>query len=117
MIKNRVFEIESEIGKCENKISKFKKRIPITIIVGIIFPFIYPYLPRKYGRKPLIEEWEYNSSVIFLISVYFITFVIIYFYIVERNKKKIESLKRTKFSIENKPELYKSSRKKWTKIY
>jgi hypothetical protein len=105
----RIEEIDSKILKAEKFIKKFKKNIPFAVGGGFIFSFIYPYIPGRRGRKPMIETWEYSNAVMFMLVIYFGIYLISYFFLIDKNKKEIESLKRTKISIENKVEPYKNS--------
>jgi hypothetical protein len=94
-------EINSKILKAENLIKKLKKNIPFAIGGGLIFSFIFPYIPGRRGRKPMIETWEYTNAVIFSLILFFTIYLCSYFYLIDNNKKEIETLKRKVFSIKN----------------
>ena len=111
----RIEEIDSKILKSEKFIKKFKKNVPFAVIGGLFFSFGYPYVPSGRGGKPLIETMEYTDAVIYMLVLYFVIYLISYFYLIDKKKENIESLKRTKTSIENRVESYKSTSKLKTK--
>jgi len=98
----RIENIDSKILKGERVIKKFKKNRPFAIGGGVVFSLIYPYLPRRHGRKPMIETWDYVNAVGFMLVLYFTIYLIAYFYLIDKHKQEIESLKRTKMTIKNK---------------
>ncbi|MFS4456821.1 hypothetical protein [Maribacter sp. 2304DJ31-5] len=61
-----------------------KKRIPWGILGGIAFVFIFPFLPGRRGRRPMIESWEYHNVVIFSAILYVIVYPI--GYVIGKNK-------------------------------
>ena len=87
--------------KAKNSIKKLKKNVPFAIGGGLIFSFIFPYIPGRRGRKPLIETWEYTNAVIFSLILFFTIYLFSYFYLIDKNKKEIETLKRRVFSLKN----------------
>ncbi|MFH4966547.1 hypothetical protein V8G69_16215 [Gaetbulibacter sp. M235] len=105
---DKVSKVNFEIETYEKKIKKLKKNAPFAIIGGILLSLIYPYLPRRYGRKPLIEQMEYFNAVLFMGVIYFIIYAISYFYLIDKYKKEIEALNRRKISLESKIKEYKS---------
>lgn len=98
----RIENIDSKILKGERVIKKFKKNRPFAIGGGVVFSFIYPYIPGRHGCKPMIETWDYANAVGFMLVLYFAIYLIAYFYLIDKNKQEIESLKRTKITIKNK---------------
>ena len=110
--KDRILEINSEIDTLEKKVAKFKSRTPYAIIVGVLFSFIYPYVPRKYGGKTMVEDWDYLNAVFFMAVMYFVIYVISYYYVADKNRKTIESLRRRLFSLENNDKPYTRGLKK-----
>jgi Na+/melibiose symporter-like transporter len=102
--KDEISKVDFEIEKYKKKIIKLKKNAPFAIIGGLLFCFIYPYLPRRYGRKPLIEQMEYFNAVLFIGVIYFIIYAISYFYLIDKYKKEIETLKRRKITLRSRIE-------------
>lgn len=97
----RMADIDSKILKGERVIKKLKKNRPFAIGGGVVLSLIYPYIPGRHGRKPMIETWDYANAVGFMLVLYFAIYLISYVYLMDKNKKKIESLKRTKMSIKS----------------
>jgi len=109
--KDRILEIKSEIDMLENKVAKFKSRTPFAVFFGVLFSLVSPYLPRRYGRKPLIEDWGYLNVLLFTAILYFVIYIVSYYYVVDKSKKAIEALYRRKFSLENNDKPYSWSKK------
>ena len=97
----RIVDIDSKILKGERVIKKLKKNRPFAIGGVVAFSLIHPYIPGRHGRKPMIETWDYANAVGFMLVLYFAIYLISYVYLMDKNKKKIESLKRTKMSIKS----------------
>jgi len=77
-----------------------KKRIPLGILIGVVFALLFPYLPGRRGRRPMIETWEYSNAVIFSAVIFAIVYPI--GYVIGKNKleKKLRELKLKKHLIE-----------------
>lgn len=100
-------KIDKELDKKKKALKRiYKFTIPIAIIGGLVYSFAYPYLPRKNGRKPIIEEMEYYDAVIQNAVLFFFLLFISMYYVIHKKKKKIKELER---------ELY--VKKKGTKKY
>ncbi len=98
--------VESDILACGSKLQKMKSRVPLAIVVGIIFSFIFPFMPGHRGKEPLAEQWGYQNAVIFSATVLFIAYPIGYILRKERIEKKLRQLKLKKHLIK-KGRLYK----------
>ncbi|MCR8668055.1 hypothetical protein NO995_10205 [Aestuariibaculum sp. M13] len=77
-----------------------KKRIPLGILIGIGFSFLFPYLPGKHGRRPLIETWDYHNAVIFGAVIFAVIYPIGYSIGKNKLEKKLRGLKLKKHLIE-----------------
>ena len=77
-----------------------KKRIPIGILIGIAMSLIFPFLPRKHGRQPLIETWEYSHAVLYIAVIVAIFYPISYAMGKEKIEKEIRELKLSKHLLE-----------------
>ncbi|XLS30834.1 hypothetical protein ACJD0Z_08370 [Flavobacteriaceae bacterium M23B6Z8] len=53
-----------------------KKQIPLAILGGIGFALLFPFLPGRRGRGPMIENWECVNAVIFCAALFAITYPI-----------------------------------------
>jgi len=74
--------------------------IPLGILIGIAFSFLFPYLPGSRGRRPMIEAWEYQNAVIFSAIIFIIAYSIGYLLKKEKLEKKLRELKLKKYLIE-----------------
>ena len=94
--------VEAEILECRNKLNRKKKRIPLLIFIGIALSFIFPYLPGRRGRRPMIEFWEYHYAVLFCAVI--IASVLAISYSMDKTKleKNLRALKLRKYLIEQK---------------
>lgn len=81
-----------EYDQCLADISKLKKRIPYYIGVAFILPFLFPFLPGRRGRVPLIDRMEYHEAVIFGFVIMAITLSIAYGFKKENLKKNLRAL-------------------------
>lgn len=63
---NRLKEEYEENLKAYNR---FKKLIPLGILLGVCFSFVYPYIPLRNG--PLVEHLAYSDAVIIMHIVFF----------------------------------------------
>ncbi|MGY0393280.1 hypothetical protein ACW5R3_12065 [Bizionia sp. KMM 8389] len=99
-IKDRIKNVESEMLDCRKKLDRMKKRIPLGIILGLGFSLLFPYLPGKRGRSPMIETWEYQNAVLFSAAFYAITYPIGYSIGKNKLEKKLRELKLKKHLIE-----------------
>ena len=77
-----------------------KKQIPIRILIGVIFAFLFPYLPGRSGRRPMIETWEYSNAVIFSAVIFAIIYSIGYSIGKSKLEKQLRELKLKKHLIE-----------------
>jgi len=93
---DHIRNVDSEILNCRNKLDKMKKRIPLGIIIGIAFSLLFPYLPGKRGRRPMIETWEYHNAVIFSAIIFIIIYPIGYTMGKSKLEKKLRELKLKK---------------------
>ena len=85
---------------CRNKLDRMKKRIPLGILIGFIFSFLFPYLPGRRGRRPMIETWDYHNAVIFSAIIFAILYPIGYSMGKNKLEKKLRELKLEKHLIE-----------------
>ncbi|MBZ9652832.1 hypothetical protein [Psychroflexus montanilacus] len=85
-----------EYDQCLADISKLKKRIPYYIGVALILPFLFPFLPGRRGRVPLIDRMEYHEAVIFGFVIMTITVSIVYGFKLENLKKNLKALQLKK---------------------
>lgn len=85
---------------CRNKLDRMKKRIPLGILMGIVFSFLFPYLPGRRGRRPMIETWDYHNAVIFSAIIFAIIYPIGYSMGKNKIEKKMRELKLKKHLIE-----------------
>ena len=100
-LNDRIRNVVFEMSDCQNKLDRMKKRIPLGIVIGIVFAFLFPYLPGRRGRRPMIESWEYNNAVIFSAVIFIIIYPIGYQIGKSKLQKKIRELKLKKHLIEN----------------
>lgn len=103
----RLRQLEEELQKNQNKQANMKRRIPIYIIIGIVFSFLYPYFPGRRGRPSLAESYGYIYAVIFSATIFFILVPIIYYMTMKELQRKIQKkskeIKSLKYRIENEP--------------
>ena len=83
--------------------------IPLGILIGIAFSFLFPYLPGRRGRSPMIETWEYHNAVLFSAVIFAIVYPIGYAMRKSKLEKKLRELKLKKHLIQ------KNSKRKNTK--
>lgn len=99
-LNQKIRNVDSEMSNCQYKLDRIKKRIPFGILIGVVFAFLFPYLPGRRGRRPMIETWEYSNAVIFSAVIFAIIYPI--GYVIGKNKleKKLRELKLKKHLIE-----------------
>jgi hypothetical protein len=84
-----------ELEKKKSSLNKiYRINIPLSIILGIFYSFYYPYIPRRGGKPPMIEEMEYSEAVIQSGIIFFVILSISFYIIISNKKKKIEELER-----------------------
>jgi hypothetical protein len=88
-----------------------KKRIPWAILGGIGFALLFPFLPGRRGRRPMIENWEYHNAVIFSAVIFAIVYPIGFTMGKNQTEKKLRELKLKKHLIEKENYLNKKSTK------
>lgn len=98
----QIRNVESEILNCKNKLGRMKKRIPLAILGGIGFALLFPFMPGLRGRRPMIENWEYDNAVIFSAVIFAIVYPIAYTMGKNQTEKKMRELKLKKHLIEKK---------------
>lgn len=99
----RVQEVDSEILGCQHKLDRMEKQIPWAILGGIGFSLVFPFLPGRRGRKPMIENWEYPNAVLFSAIIFAIIYPIGYSIGKNKTEKKLRELKLKKYLIEKEP--------------
>jgi len=99
MENNKIENVDSEMQSCQNKLVRIKKMIPIGILIGIAFSFLFPYLPGRRGRSPMIETWEYHNAVLFSAAIFAIVYPIGYAMRKSKLEKKLRELKLKKHLI------------------
>lgn len=92
--------INAEIRNCQDKLKRMQKKIPWGILGGIIFSFLFPFIPGLRGRRPMIENWEYQNAVLFCAIIYIIIYPIGYTKGKNKAEKKLRELKLKKYLIE-----------------
>jgi len=75
---NQIENIDSEINNCQNKLKRLRKKVPWGILGRIVFSFLFPFIPGRRGRRPMIESWDYHNAVMFCALVYVIVYPIGY---------------------------------------
>ena len=81
---------------------KFKRRLPFLVIIGIIFPFVYPYIPTRFSENPrLVDRMDYEVGVIMLAVIYFAILLASYYFVIVKNKKKIDNYLKRKQQLED----------------
>ena len=88
------------MSDCQNKLDRMKKRIPLGILICIALAFLFPYLPGRRGRRPMIETWDYNNAVIFSAVIFAIIYPIGYTIGKNKLEKKLRELKLKKHLFE-----------------
>ncbi len=102
-------EIEKELDKKKNALNRiYKFNVPISIVIGVLYSFIYPYIPRKGGRPPMIEEMEYIDAITETAILFFILLFFSMYFIINKKKKKIEELEREVYVKNKNTKQYKS---------
>ncbi|NQX81900.1 MAG: hypothetical protein HRT66_07905 [Flavobacteriaceae bacterium] len=99
-IKERTVNVDSQISICHNKLIKKRNKIPLGIVIGIVFSFIFPYIPGRHGRKPMLEDFGYENSVVFCVVFYAIIYLIGYATDKSKLEKELRELKFKKYLIE-----------------
>ncbi|QSS96686.1 hypothetical protein [Psychroflexus sp. ALD_RP9] len=100
MKNNQIENVDYEIQRCQNKLVRIKKMIPLGILIGIVFSLLFPYLPGRRGRRPMIETWEYQNAVIFSAIIFIVAYLIGYLFKKDKLEKKIRELKLKRHLIE-----------------
>lgn len=72
----------------------------MAILGGIGFAILFPFLPGRRGRRPMIENWEYDNAVIFSTIIFVIIYPIAYTMGENQTEKKLRELKLKKHLIE-----------------
>ncbi|WP_420574001.1 hypothetical protein [Kordia sp.] len=99
-LNDEIKNIESEMLECRNALIRMKKRIPLGILACIGFCFIFPYLPGRRGRKPMIETWGYQNAVLFGVVIFPIVCAVCYIMAKSKLEKKLRELKLKKYLAE-----------------
>ncbi len=88
---DKIKSLRREIVRLEKSNSKFKKKIPLSLVIGLIMSIVYPYMPRRMvTSEPLIEKMSYFNGVIYFLVIFLIILFGSYFFITNRNKKTID---------------------------
>lgn len=93
MNESKIEQVHREIEIEKTKFSKFKRNLLIGTIICIPLLFIYPYMPGRRGRPPLIETMDYTHAIIFIGILWAIVIPLSYFWNKENHRKKIKALK------------------------
>lgn len=101
MIEDKEIEnINAEIINYQDKLKRMQKKIPWGIFGGFVFSFLFPFIPGRRGRRPMIENWEYQNAVLFCAIIYIIIYPIGYIMGKNKAEKKLRALKLKKYLIE-----------------
>lgn len=86
-------DIKFEIKISEKRLINMPKKVLKEILGLIVLAIIFPFLPGKRGRKPMVENWEYDYALIFVAILFFIIYLITYYWRKEKLEKRIRELK------------------------
>ncbi|MEL7271659.1 MAG: hypothetical protein AAGL34_18945 [Bacteroidota bacterium] len=86
-------EATLELANAERKLKDLPKKVfkEVLILTGVAI--LFPFLPGKRGREPMIKSWEYDDALIFTSSIFGLTYIIGYFWRKEKLQKRIRELK------------------------
>ncbi len=99
-IHQRINHVNAEMSRYQNQLYGMKKRIPVLILIGTVFAFLFPYLPGRYGRPAMVDTWGYSNAVIFNAVIFAIVYLIGYSMRKNEIEKKLRELKLEKYLIE-----------------
>ena len=90
---NSLEDVKLEISKTKNRLSNLPKNIPKEVFMLVGFAVVFPFIPGKRGRKPIIENWEYSHSLIFVSIIFTIIYIITYHWRKDKLEKRARDLK------------------------
>lgn len=90
MTKELIEIIQAEIEEHEKAILKIKSLIPIGILTGIAFGFVFPLLPRR--RTEITELVNYPIAVLICLILYGLIYLYGYYTAVGKRKRQIREL-------------------------
>ena len=106
----QISEINSKIEKLKKKLKFYYTRsIPFSIVVVTAYSFIEPNIPKKSGRKSIIKPLEYSDAVVYNAVLFFIILTVSFYFIIQKQRRKIEKLEREKYVLSKNTKPYKSA--------
>lgn len=73
-----VNEVESEILSTEQELKNLPKRVIREVLLLTGLAIIFPFLPGRRGRRPMIENWDYEYALIFVVVIFVFTYLLIH---------------------------------------
>ncbi|MFS4494569.1 hypothetical protein [Maribacter sp. 2308TA10-17] len=89
-------EADFEILSTENKLKNLPNRVIREILLLTGLAIIFPFLPGKFGRRPMIENWDYSDALIFVVIIFVVTYIGILSWRKNRLNKRMRELKLKK---------------------
>ena len=69
MVNEKLNCLKEEYNKNLKAHKRLKKLIPLGVLLGVCFSFVYPYIPLRNG--PLVEHLAYSDAVIIMHIAFF----------------------------------------------
>lgn len=95
-------DVQFEISSAESKLKNLPKTVIREILILTGVAILFPFLHGKYGRRPMIENWEYDNALIFIVIVFVITYVLAHSWRKDKLSKRLRELKLKKHLLEGK---------------
>ena len=96
-----VEEVTFEISETKRKLEELPKRVVKEIIFLTVVAIIFPFLPGRRGRKPMIENWEYSNALVFISILFAIVYLISYFWRKDKLERRMRELKLKEYLMQN----------------
>lgn len=89
-------EAEFEILSVEKKLKNLPKKVIREVLLLTGLAIIFPFLPGRGGRRPMIENWDYQDALIFVVIIFVITYLLFHSWRKNKMNKRMRELKLKK---------------------
>jgi hypothetical protein len=86
-------DVNFEMSETKHRLKDLPKKVVKEIFILTGLAILFPFIPGKRGRKPMVENWEYSNALIFVAILFTLTYIIAYYWRKDKLIKRIRDLK------------------------
>lgn len=86
-------DVNFELSETRRRLNDLPKRAVKEIFILVGLALLFPFIPGKRGRKPMVDNWEYSHALIFVTILFTVTYIIAYYWRKDKLKKRVRDLK------------------------